>query len=115
MANKTKLEYKRSNTWLIPFQLTTAFPSPDYTGWRIEFMVKRNKTDSNEDAIFKYDIIPNSITGYGELIIEDEVTATYPVGSFFYDAKVIDADGRAGSSDIEDFVIQAVVNEGSEN
>lgn len=114
MAQKTTIALKQGNTWLSGFQLETTEASPDYTGWRVEFMVKPDLAMDNTSAIINQTVYPDPVLGYAELVLTDEQTALLPVGIFFYDVKVIDADGNVGSSEVGQFIIDGVVNQGSE-
>lgn len=112
MGRKTVLGLKQGGTYTVPFSVEED-GVVDFTGWKVYFIVKKDLSTSNADAIINETIDIDSVTGAGSFILSDEETAQMTVGSYIYGAKVVDSDGNVAHTDVGTFIVEAVAYEGA--
>ena len=116
MANKTDLEIKRGSTYETDLIATTEDGvAVNLTGWKIRFMVKRNITDGDGQALLDVSLstFTDPTNGKTTFSIPAATTAQLPAGTFVYAYQVIDATGNVAESQsgqciVTPDVIQAV-------
>ena len=66
----------------------------DISGWVIYFTIKKNRKDSDDNAIYKQDITSHidPTEGTTRLFIADSITEDWPIGSWYYDLQVKKSD-----------------------
>jgi hypothetical protein len=115
MANKTDLVIKRGSTYEQDIEATDSDDKPvDLTGWKLQFMVKRDIGDGDAGAIINISLtaIANPTLGTATFVIPAATTATFPVGVFIYAYQVIDNTGSVQESESGQCVITADVIQG---
>jgi hypothetical protein len=112
MAQQTDLEVNQGATYLVPFVCEVDDAIPDFSGWYIKFLVKKNFTDDNADAIINETIIPDPVTGEGAMTLEDEDTAEYEAGDYLYQGVVVDGDGNVAKTIVGTFRVLDTVYKG---
>lgn len=117
MANKTDIVIKRGNTYEQQIEATDEGGAPyDLTGWKVQFMVKRDIADADANALVNISLtgIANPTLGTAVFTIPAAQTAAFPVGTFIYAYQVIMPNGavyetESGQCTINADVIQGVV------
>jgi hypothetical protein len=114
MATKTTLEIIQGTTAIFPFECSSADdPSPDFTGWRVILMVKKNTGQDNADALINEDLTVDPVSGIANRTFTDEETAAFEVGTYVGQAVVVDGDGNVGKTQLFDLVVKDTTYKGA--
>lgn len=106
MAVNTNLEVPQGSTWILAFECEDPTdPSPDFTGWRVKFIAKKQLSDVNADALFNIEVTPDPVSGSAQHTFTDEDTTDFDAGTYIYQGIAIDADGNVGKSQLATLVV----------
>jgi len=93
MTTKT-LELYRGDTKRYSFTFKRDGVAIDITGYTIRFTVKREKTDSDSDAVITKDVTSHTNAAGGESAVDlSSAETNVPEGSYCYDIQTTDAGG----------------------
>ena len=90
----------------------------DAAGWKIYFTVKRSLQDTDANAVINkiidFDEAPNVPASSTAFLVLTPTDTDLPSGDYFYNMRVIDADGKRQSTGVAKLVIENVVNQDGE-
>ncbi len=114
LLNAISIPYKDDRTY--PIYLRDSNNAPfDASGWKIYFNVKRNLSDTDANSVISkvidFDDAPNVPGSSTAFLVLTTTDTNLGAATYYYNARVVDADGKKQSTAVAKFIIEPVVNE----
>lgn len=114
MAKNTNIEIQRGSTNVFAIEATDDAGLFDFTGSKLQFMVKKKITDLDADAIVNLELLAFPLgMGLAEFTISAANAALLPVGQFVYAYQLIDPAGIVAETEAGQCTVKADVHQGT--
>jgi len=110
------IRIKRDNDRALNITVTKDDVVQDITGWTVYFAVKRRVNDTDENAIIFKEVTvhTDAVNGETAISIDAADTADKKVGSYYFDIKIVDDQGKKQSSETGVFdIVQEIADGGA--